>query len=479
MINSRNKIIKENLSLNTNFLITSILLSIPSIILGEWLILGLPLIILIILSYVYDEKFVIALVLITLFTLVGEFNRSLRIVVQLTDFTLLGYLIVKRYGLSFNNLPSVPKSVLYFLVMYFATMIVSSAVSHYPFAGVKTIVMQFIFFIIVYVFYSLINNESDVRNYFLSILIVACILVTVAFISFILEGYSLLNIISQGRARIAALMNNYEAFTNFFVIAFPIVVGNLLLNSKTKKNKINWFLLICFSLGLALNMSRSAILGIVVSTAIVFFMLRRKSFYKFIISLFVIILIFILYEPLNQMISILLRIEEGMSARDYLWTMSINIIKDYPIFGLGPGAFKYEIFNYYPFMLNDYYGRVFIYFNEVSEGVNLAHNIFLVFFSDMGIIGFITILTLPVIYFRIGYKTIRKYKHHSSKTYYLIISLFAAGTSVIVRNLFNSIGLLYIGGIHTDLPFWLIFSSLVYFYMAPITNDIISEKKRE
>jgi O-antigen ligase len=190
-----------------------------------------------------------------------------------------------------------------------------------------------------------------------------------------------------------------------------------------------------------------------------------------------VVLLFILSPPLNEFIRLLFRIEEGMSARDYLWTMSIDIIKGNPIFGLGPGAYKYELFNYYPFMLNEFYGKVFIYYIEVAEGVNLAHNLILVFFTEMGILGLITVLALPIIYFRIGLMTIKKYKSGPKDKYYSVIGLFAAGASIIFRNLFNSIGLIYIGGVHSDLPFWLILSSLVYYYQAPINTDNNTDEK--
>jgi len=176
---------------------------------------------------------------------------------------------------------------------------------------------------------------------------------------------------------------------------------------------------------------------------------------------------------------LLFRFEEGVSVRDYLWLMSINIIKDYPVFGLGPGAYQYEVFNYFPFMLTEFYGKLFIFYTEVTEGGNLAHNIFLVFFSEMGILGLATIIALPVIYFRIGIKTIKKYKDQSPEKYYLIVALFAAGTSVIVRNIFNSIGLLYVGGLVTDLPFWLVFSGLIYFYQAPLDNNSLLQNKNQ
>jgi len=85
----------------------------------------------------------------------------------------------------------------------------------------------------------------------------------------------------------------------------------------------------------------------------------------------------------------------------------------------------------------------------------------------MGILGIMTAVALPIVFMRIGIKTIKKYKNKDLNNYYVIIALFAAGSSIIVRNLFNSIGLLYVGGLHTDLPFWIIFGSLIYFYRAP------------
>jgi O-antigen ligase len=219
-------------------------------------------------------------------------------------------------------------------------------------------------------------------------------------------------------------------------------------------------------------MSRSAIIGILVSTAIIFYSLRRKKFYQLLFSIAFIVVLFLLYAPLNELLNTFLRIEAGTSARDYVWKMSVDMIKDNTVFGIGPGAYQYEMLNYFPYMLGDWWGKLFIYYNEVTGGANLSHNFFLTFFTDMGILGIITAVALPLIYFRIGIKTLKKYKNEDPNNYYLIIALFAAGSSIILRNIFNGIGLLYVGGIQTDLPFWLIFSSLIYFYRMPISAKV-------
>jgi len=141
------------------------------------------------LSFVFGERFILAIIIISLFTLVGELSRSLRTVVQLVDFTLLGILFLKRFGLSSDSYPRVPRSVLYFLILYFSAMIISAVMSKYPFAGNGLIALQAAFFIIAYVLYSLIEDENDIKNYFRAIVVVSCIIVTVLIISFFREGF--------------------------------------------------------------------------------------------------------------------------------------------------------------------------------------------------------------------------------------------------------------------------------------------------
>lgn len=464
---------------NVSLLIIAFGLSLSALLLTEIVLLIIPLVIIIMLSLVFGERFIIAIVIISLFTLVGEVTGSYRIFIQLVDFILLGILFLRRYGLNFNSYPQIPKSITYFLVLYFSAMIISATMSKYPFAGIGIIANQIAFFIVVYVFYALIQNEKDIRFYFYIIFLVGCILVTSSLVTFIKEGVSLLEIFAPNRPRVSAIISNIEASTNFFVVSFPIIISLILFRKDFKENLPNYFLLFFFSIGLILTMSRSAIIAIVFSSAIVFYILRRKWFYQLLFFLFSVTLLFFVYEPLYQFLNTFARIESGMSARDYIWKMSMDMINDHTIFGIGPGAYKYEMFNYFPYMLDDWWGKLFILLSEVTGGANLSHNFFLTLFIEMGILGMLASIALPVVFFRIGLKTIVKYKNEYSGSYYLIIALFAAGSSIIVRNFFNSIGLLYVGGIQTDIPFWLIFSSLIYFYQKPLSaKELLHENHR-
>lgn len=449
-------------------------MSLPAILVGESILLILPLVLIIILSIIFGEKFIISIIIISLFILVGELNRSLRAIVQLVDFTLLGILFLKRFGLAFELYPKVPKSIIFFLILYFSAMIISSVMSNYPFAGIGIITRQIAFFIIVYIFYSLLASTKYFHLYFNSIHIVSVILVTSSLVSILQGDVSLLDFLSPNRPRVSAIITNTEASTNFFIISFPLLISSILLKPKFGEKWLAFFLLFYISVGLIFTMSRSAIIGIVLSSGIIFFILKRKRFYQFFISLAILIQLFIFIQPLNELLTTFLRIESGLSARDYIWKMSLDMINDHVVFGIGPGAYQYEMLNYFPYMLDNWWGKIFIYYQEVTEGANLSHNFFLTLFTDMGILGIITSITLPIIFFGIGIKTIQKYKFGKPETYYFIIALFAAGTSIIVRNFFNSIGLIYVGGLHTDLPFWIIFSTIVIFYY---TTDDIEPKK--
>jgi hypothetical protein len=280
LIKNYYKIFYNTWPTSINFILISILLSIPVLLLGEWSIYFLPVIFLITLCYIYGKRFIIALILITLFTLVGELSESLRAVVQVVDFTLLGILFFKRFGLNFKDYPAVPKSIRYLLLLYFSAMVISAAMSSYPFAGIGIIGRQAAFFIIVYIFYALIQNVTVIKNYITAIMIVAVIFVIISLVAFFFEGYSLIDIVAQSRTRIANVITNPEALTNFYVFTFPIALTVLLIKKQTFFKVISLLFLFFISLGLILTMARSAILAILLSSSILFFMIKRKLFYR-------------------------------------------------------------------------------------------------------------------------------------------------------------------------------------------------------
>ena len=205
---------------NKQIVLISFILVICAILIGEnafWGGIGL---LLILLTYIYGERFILALVIISLFTLVGDVGQSLRTFVQIIDFSLLGYLFLKRFGLRFYSYPRIPRFLVYFLLLYYFSMIASSVMSDYPISGLGLIARQTVFFVIVYLFYALINDEKDIRNYFLALTIASFILASSSILSFAIEG----SFFTEGiRSRFTGLIGNPDVVSAFYMISIPLI----------------------------------------------------------------------------------------------------------------------------------------------------------------------------------------------------------------------------------------------------------------
>ncbi len=451
----------------------SIALGLLTIIFNQYILYACIIPPVILMALLYGKRFIYGYIIVTLFTLVGDVSGALRIYIQLTDFLLLAILFLEQYGFEWRSYPRVPNSIKFFLFIFYLAMIFSTAMSSYPSASVPLIIQQTIFFLILYILYSLLRDEKDVKVYILAILTSSIILTASTLVDFIQNGFILANLTSSV-GRISGLIANVNALTNYYIISIPFIIISFYLEGKYFNKKLSLLLLIYFTAGLVVTISRTAVIGVLLSTLFLLFALKKKQFYYLLTTIAFILAILFFYEPLNEFITMLLRVEEGMSNRDYLWTLSTNIIRDNPVFGIGPGAYKYEMFNYFPVMLKSWPGEVLINLHDVTGGANVSHNFFLRSYSDLGILGLISALLIPVVFFRIGIKTIRCYKTGDKKTYLIILALFTSGATMFLRSLVDDIGILTYGWIAADLPLWLIFSCLVYYYNKCLNNKEIN-----
>lgn len=459
----------------SNLIIENSLIAIPLVILSvaiavllvNYLLVGIAAIVITLLILLYGERFLIGLIIVSLLTIVSDFGSTIRLFVQITNFSLLGYLFIKHYGLNFAEYPKVPKSILYFLAVYYFSMIITSILSQHFFAGVLMIGRQTIFFIIAYIFYALIKELKDVKTYIIALIVIGLILALGSVYDFILSGTKLIDLVFGGRYRATGFMGNQSKTTAFFILTLPLVITFAYSKIYENKKKLLLSIAALMIIGLLLIISRAAILSVIVSLMVISYQLNKKIFKKFVISISLIILIFLLVGPLNEIISTLFRVQTGLSQRDYFWELSYNIIIDNPIWGIGPGSYKYLEFNYAPVLLNTWPGRVIIDLNIATNGENGSHNIFLKFASDMGIPGIITIFYFMWILLRISIANYKKTIHGDRRLFLLNLVISAALGSIFVRCIFDSIGILTYGVIVSDLPFWLMFSILIFFYQKP------------
>ena len=438
-----------------------------TVLLINYLLIGIAAIVISLLILLYGERFLIGLIIVSLLTIVSEFGSTIRLFVQITNFSLLGFLFIKHYGLNFSKYPKVPKSILYFLLLYYFSMIIPTIFSQHFFAGITMIVRQTIFFIIAYIFFSFIKDIKYVKTIIISLIVVSLIIALSSIYQFYDGGFNLVDVALGMRHRISSIISNPLKASTFFILTLPLVL-TFGLSNKYKDNK-KFFLFIAATLliGLLLIISRSAIFVIFLSVMFIIYQLNKSWFKKSIIIMFIITLLFFLIEPLYDSISLLFKIKIGLSQRDYFWEMAFNVIKDNPIIGIGPGSFSYEVFNYSPVLLDSWPGRVIIDLYMATQGENPSHNIFLKFASDMGIPGIVSILYFTLLYFKIVKRTLKKANGGKQEYYLIILTISAAAGSLFIRGLFDSIGILTYGIVVNDLPFWLWFSIIIFFYQQP------------
>ena len=323
---------------------------------------------------------------------------------------------------------------------------------------------QTAFFIITYIFFSLIKDINHVKTIIISLVVVSVILSVSTVYDFSQSGTNLVSLVFGGRYRASSFIGNPDTTTAFFIITLPVVLTFAL--SKEYKGKRG--LLVSISaliiLALFLIISRSAVLSIIISLMVISFQLNRKLFIKLLLATSFFMIIIFLIEPINEAISLFFRIKSGLSQRDYFWDLAYNIIRENPLLGIGPGSYKYLEFNYAPVLLSSWPGRVIIDLNIATNGENGSHSMYLKFASDMGIPGLLSVLYFIALFFHISIVTIKKAIPGSRVLYLLILTISAALGSMFVRCIFDSIGILTYGFLTNDLPFWLMFSILVFFY---------------
>lgn len=199
-----------------------------------------------------------------------------------------------------------------------------------------------------------------------------------------------------------------------------------------KKQKIYYIiiLLLCLA-GLVMTQSRGSYVGFIVGALLVIW-LHFKSFLKFIIitvaiSVVSLLLIFLtnLHERFIQILDIT---NWTIGTRIDLWKKALYLFKQSPIFGVGFGRFNdinYNINNYgYTFTrLDEFVGvpKIFYVYHASNFDFNFAHahNSYLQFLAETGIIGLGLIIFFWILCYKILLKAYNYTNNEFSKKAYL------------------------------------------------------------
>lgn len=214
-----------------------------------------------------------------------------------------------------------------------------------------------------------------------------------------------------------------------------------------------------FSVLLATNI-RSASLGTIIGLA--FFALlssRRKFKILFIMIIAVIIIIsFVWFVPgasIVRLIELVKDLWQGASADDLssgriaLWKEAVDMIKDHPIFGIGPGMWSYYTY--------EYGERTYYYYAHLQEWLMASscdpHNMYLKICVEYGIVAVVLFISVIVCIIDKALKLLKKSSDYLSRR--ILIGMFSLLVSWLVTSIFTRSFFWAQGTILTGLIFWL------------------------
>jgi O-antigen ligase len=444
-------------------LISSLIISLLFALVSEFYYIPFFLLFAVVLYKYLSEKTFILLSIIILISFTGEALESIRDYFTIIAIAGLFLFFLKRYGLDFRNYPRPPILLTYIWFLFLFTILFITFVNSFHFRGIDALFRSSVFFLISYFLYAFLEEKENRSNYYyliLGLFLASLILSITVYYELFTTGLTVF-LVEGFFARFAGAYGNYNTLA--FIMSVNIVISVIALYSPKISLRIKRYLIPLYILNNAsvifLTNSRASILALIVAMLFLFYFLNKKVIIVF-SGIGLILFVLYLLEPFTQsLVDAYIRIET-VSQREYLWASGIEIMKDYPVFGVGTEMFPYKFYTYVP-TSGSYMFDLFRILQKPHP-----HNYSLWLITENGILGWICALSLFGVYLFMGFKLISNLSVNKEEAYYFAIGLTAIGIMVFVRSFFEVEGIFSYGYISRDLPFWISYILLAYFYKS-------------
>jgi len=203
--------------------------------------------------------------------------------------------------------------------------------------------------------------------------------------------------------RLSATFGNANHLAGYMEMTLLLILGLLLSGFRGINRAVLAGSILLFMVAVTLSLSRgawvSALAGLLFMISISFskhFSQKKWLFIPLIIGLLVVGLVVLSYTPTVKRVGAITEFEQATNfqSRIYAWRGIINMIKDYPFFGTGPGTFAIIFTQYQP------PGLPMRYF--------YAHNDYLHLAAEMGLPAAGVIIWFILMFYRAGIKTLTR-----------------------------------------------------------------------
>ncbi len=284
------------------------------------------------------------------------------------------------------------------------------------------------------------NYEKVLRLYFNFIFFTFSLLSLAGIVVILTKNYSHIFLYDKYEGPMLVGLNSAHNATGSVYALASIFALVFTLRSR-KKQKIYYIiiLLLCLS-GLIMTQSRGSYVGFIVGALLVIW-LHFRSFLKFIIitvAMFVVSLPLIFFTNLHERFLQILDITSwAVGTRIDLWKKAFFLFRRSPIFGVGFGRFNdisYNINNsgYTLIRLDEFVGvpKVFSTYHATNFDFSSAHahNSYLQFLAETGIIG----LGLIIFFWVLCYRIIIRAYNYTNNEFYKKVYLSCLGSIVVL-----------------------------------------------
>ncbi|GAB4114415.1 MAG: hypothetical protein Kow00103_08140 [Candidatus Caldatribacteriota bacterium] len=256
-----------------------------------------------------------------------------------------------------------------------------------------------------------------------------------------------------GRQQVFGLFGNVNYFAEYLIIPLPVAISFFFIFRNKFHKILVFFSIIVMGLSLIFTFTRGSYLALGVALIVMFLLFlssqgkgflkkNKKIFLLIIILIFIISILFIVPNPLNQTGTVLSKIKERITltqlaednsfkARLATWKSALIMIKERPWLGLGIGTFKYNSLRYIAKFLEQGENRSFYPALISTE----AHNEYLQFWAEIGIFGLLIFIWIIVSYFKYCLKMIKKIEDEAAQG--ILIGMIGAVVAILVDSIFG------------------------------------------
>lgn len=419
------------------------------------------------------KEYLPGITVIIFLSVTSTISEDLRNVADILCLIILFILYFQKEGLSVSLLKTLPRPVKILSALLLTSLILSTLFNSSYTIGAGDIFRMALFLLIIFLFYSSLESMKSIKIIIYSLVLSAMIMSLSIIISFLQSDLALYILETKMVVKERGYMGN-EAGTGG-VLAITIQLTLYLIFNSSKNKKYLYIALLLQSAALFLTNSRGAIIAAFVGIIVLSFILKREQLKKTLIRIVIAAGLFYLYIPsVFSAFELYFRTDRILeNTRYFLWDISFDVIRSHPIFGVGPGMFKYYMYKYLPVMLGSWNEQGIRWVHDVA-GAGHSHSFYLYRWSEVGIFGLAVSLCFPLLLLKIAFKVAKQYKYNY-EVYSLATIAFSIMIGMLFRGFVESTGIVTNGWISRDICIWLIFVFVSSIYYKKITvNESIN-----